>query len=226
MLGWRPPEDRSHEKRYALAASMPAAASPVVIGIPWYEAFDKPVLRSRAYWIADVGADWGAVRGGHSVCLRPPSLRDVASAHLHYDQGPDGACVGYACSRAATLFNRRLYDGYELYYAAQQRDPWPGDDYDGTSVNAGLDTLRLEGAWPVRAGMTTGPLLSQGITGFLWARTAEEVRQALKTGEPFVRVLNSWGTNYPREVRMPLASVSRLMDEGGEFGVPVDRPGR
>ena len=34
------------------------------------------------------------------------------------------------------------------------------------------------------------------------------------------------GDGYPAEVRMPLEAVARLMSEGGEFGVPVDRAGR
>ena len=64
MLGWRPPEDRSHEQRYALATAMPTRPSPVVIGIPWYSAFDRPQQGvDRAWWIG-LG-DWGSVRGGH-----------------------------------------------------------------------------------------------------------------------------------------------------------------
>lgn len=226
MLGWKKPEDRAHEQRYALAASMPVVACPVVVGIPWYEAFDKPVKRGASYWIGDVGGEWGEVRGGHAVCLRPPSVTDVVSAYAHYDQGSEGACVGFATARAATLMNRKLYDGLEQYWAAQRNDEWAGEGYVGSSVNGGLQGLRLEGAWLVRAGVTRGPLIDQGISGFRWAKSPVEVQAALKSKEPYVRILNSWGTNYPKEVRMPLASVSRLIDEGGEFGVPVDRPGR
>lgn len=223
-MGWRAPEDRSHERKYALAAAMPETPCPVVIGIPWYASFDIPEYANGAYWIAR-GTSWGSLRGGHAVCLRPPAIKDVSSAYLHYNQGQEGACVGFATSRAATLFNRRLYSGFALYHAAQQRDPWPGDDYEGTSVNAGLDTLRLEGAWPVRAGAVRPARLEAGIGSFLWARSVDEVTQALKSTEPFVRILNSWGVNYPKEVRLPLEGVARLMAEDGEFGVPVDRPG-
>ncbi len=222
-MGWRPPEDRTHEQRYALARSMPAVACPVVMGVPWYEAFDQPVLKGGAYWIG-LG-DLGRVRGGHAVCLRPPAVKDVASAHAYCNQGVEGSCVGWAVSRAATLLNRRLYNGFPLYEAAKRRDPWAGEDYDGTSVNAGLDTLRLEGAWPVRAGVTSGPRVQAGVSAFRWAHTVYEVTEALHSGEPFVRLLNSWGVNYPKEVRVPLAVIERLLAEGGEFGVPVDRSG-
>ena len=220
-MGWRPPADRSHEKRYGISGHYPDVPSPVVIGIPWYAAFDVPVQKDGAWWIG-LG-DWGRVRGGHAVCLRPPSLPDVASAWLHYNQGTEGACVGFATSRAATLFNRRLYNGFALYERAQTRDPWPGEDYDGTSVNAGLDTLRLEGAWPVRAGRTTGPRAADGIQNYYWCDSAEQVGHALDS-KAYVRVLNSWGRGYPREVRLPMEAIDRLIREEGEFAVPVDKP--
>jgi hypothetical protein len=227
MLGWRMPEDRAHERRYAMATAMPTSATPVVVGIPWYEAFDRPVRRGASWWIGTPDVAWGAVRGGHAVCLRPPSIGDVASAYLHYNQGSEGACVGFATARAATLCNRRLYDGFAQYRAAQRNDEWAGEGYIGSSVNGGLQGLRLEGAWIVRAGKTAvTPSLADGISAFVWARTPTEVLQALRSSEQFVRILNSWGGNYPREVRMPLSGVTRLMSEGGEFGAPVDRPGR
>ena len=224
-LGWRPPADRSHEKRYGITGHFPDIPSPVVIGIPWYSAFDSPVQRDGAWWIG-LG-DWGRVRGGHAVCLRPPQLADVASAWFHYNQRQEGACVGYATSRAATLFNRRIYDGRSLYLAAQRRDPWPGSSveeprYEGTSVLAGLDTLRLDGAWPVRAGRVTGPRAADGIQNFYWCDSAEQVGHALDS-KAYVRVLNSWGRGYPREVRLPMEAIDRLIREEGEFAVPVDR---
>jgi hypothetical protein len=225
MLGWRAPEDRTHEYRYALEAAMPATPCPVVIGIPWYTTFDAPVYMDRAWYIG-TQKDWGRPRGGHAVCARPPAIADLGSAYLHYNQGTEGACVGFAVSRAASLFNRKLYDGFLLYRAAQRRDPWPGEDYSGTSVNAGLDTLRLEGAWPVVKGATQPARVSAGIASFRWAHRAEEIREALQTTEPWIRILNSWGAGYPREVRMHWWAVEKLLAAGGEFGVPIDRGGR
>jgi len=228
-LGWREPDPSYravYETKYALAAAkMPDKAVPVVIGINWYTQFDRPVRGSDgAFWIG-AGASWGTKRGGHAVCLRPPAIADLESRWKFANQGREGSCVGWACSAAQDLNNRRLYSGFPLYERAKTRDPWPGSDYEGTTVEAGLNTLRLEGAWPSRNGVTTGPVAADGISGFLWARSVDEVRDALKTTEPFARLLNSWGTGYPREVRVPWQAIDRLMREGGEFAAVIDRPG-
>jgi hypothetical protein len=44
-----------------------------------------------------------------------------------------------------SLLNRKRYDAGWLYHEAQRIDEWPGEDYDGTSVRAGMDVLRTEG---------------------------------------------------------------------------------
>lgn len=221
-LGWRPPKDRTHEQTYSMSKlAAPATPTPVIIGVPWYTAFDRPEKDADGiYWIGR--GNLGTVRGGHAICLRPTDLTDPAMAWQHFNQGREGACVGFATSRAATLFNKRLYYGYPLYKAAQQRDPWPGDNYSGTSVNAGLQTLRLNGAWRTE----TKSFLKDGIISYGWADNTDQITQALHTTHPFVRVLNSWGTAYPREVRMPLEVLARLLREEGEAGVPLDRPGQ
>ena len=227
MLGWRPLEDRAHERRYAMLDAPVTGPAPVVMGCAWYESFDRPVRRGGSWWIGLPEFFWGEVRGGHAVCLRPPALMDMESAYLHYDQGEEGACAGFATARAASLFNRRLYDGFAQYGAAQRHDEWPGEGYFGTSVNGALQGLRLEGAWRVRAGVTAAAAtVSDGISAFRWASSSDQVLTALGSREGFVRILNSWGEGYPREVRLPVAGLARLMAEGGEFGVPVDRPGR
>lgn len=224
-LGWHEPEDRSHESRYALAEAMPSVPCPVVIGVNWYTSFDRPTRDAQGiYWIGRTG-DWGSVRGGHCVCLRPPTISDVVGAHRHYNQLAEGACVGMGVSRAATLYNRKTYDGFSLYFAARRRDEWEGENYSGTSVNAGLQTLRIEGAWlPTPSGSRA--FVAEGCTSFLWARSVTEITSALKTQEPFVRILNSWGTAYPAEVRIGLDALARLIGERAEAGVPIDRPNR
>ena len=40
-LGWRPPQDRTHERIYPMAKyGAPVDPTPVIIGIPWYDNFD------------------------------------------------------------------------------------------------------------------------------------------------------------------------------------------
>lgn len=39
-----------------------------------------------------------------------------------------------------------------------------------------------------------------------------------------ITLINSWGYDYPRTVQMPYATVQKLLDDGGEALIPVDRP--
>lgn len=75
------------------------------------------------------------------------------------DQGAEGACVGYAWTHEAlatpvavnlarlAIAPMRDPDQFarETYRAAQRIDPWPGEDYDGTSVLAGAKIMQQRG---------------------------------------------------------------------------------
>ena len=63
--------------------------------------------------------------------------------------------MGFGIRRLASQLNRKLYDGFWLYHEAQKVDEWPGEDYDGTSVRAGLDILRKRGHCEVKSGRTS-----------------------------------------------------------------------
>ena len=58
-----------------------------------------------------------------------------------YNQGSDGICVG--ASGAAVLFSAlgKEINPVHLYNEAQKLDIWPGEDYDGTSIRAGIRAL-------------------------------------------------------------------------------------
>jgi hypothetical protein len=62
------------------------------------------------------------------------------------DQGPDGACVGFAISHelAAIPYAYPVSDDFArlLYHRAQQLDPWEGESYSGTSVLAGMKAVQ------------------------------------------------------------------------------------
>ena len=95
-LGRRPPTDWTHVDKYPLMASMvPAKPTPVVIGVNWYVEFDNPVKDDQGHsWIARDGK-LSKVRGGHCVCLKPKGHSDPDAWWNFYDQGTEGACVGF-----------------------------------------------------------------------------------------------------------------------------------
>lgn len=64
------------------------------------------------------------------------------SVATHLDQGPDGACVGFGfthneMARPKPHPDLTYTDAMALYHRAQQLDQYPGEQYEGTSVNAG-----------------------------------------------------------------------------------------
>ena len=165
-LGRRAPTDWRHYEKFPLtAATTPAAPTPVAIGVNWYTDFDNPVKKGSRYWIGLNPEQLGSVRGGHCVCLEPGDqldgdgtvtrqLQDSQSWWDFYDQGKEGACVGFGCSRMMSLLNRKRYDARWLWDWAKATDEWgdtkPGDDQ-GTSVLAACDILRSRGHVPWKA---------------------------------------------------------------------------
>jgi hypothetical protein len=102
-----------------------------------------------------------------------------------YDQGSEGACVGYSQSWMMSILNRQLYDAYRLYAEAQGIDEWADTPPEGgTSLRAGFDILRTKGHWRVYAGKTRSPQLTNGIAANRWIKTVEEVRIAIAAGMP------------------------------------------
>jgi hypothetical protein len=63
------------------------------------------------------------------------------------DQGREGACTGFgaahvlaATPRPHSAITHSL--AQQVYYEAQHRDEWPGNDYEGSSVNGAMKALR------------------------------------------------------------------------------------
>ncbi len=227
-LGQIPPTDTLHQMRYSLTAgTMPTVPTPVVLGVKWFTSFDTPTKDSKGrYWISR----GGTVRGGHAICLKPPSVVDNDEWWASYDQGAEGACVGFAISRMMTLLNRRRYDGFRHYRESQKVDDWAGENYSGTSVRAGCDVARKQGMWRRLTGKTTGPFIQDGISENRWAGSIEEIAACLGPASDtlnrgYVQILNSWGKNYPHYVHMSLENLDNLVFlQGGEATVAIDRP--
>lgn len=71
-------------------------------------------------------------------------------APLVLDQGSEGACVGFGwaheLSARPSMVTGVTDDlGRSIYHKAQVVDPWPGEDYEGTSVQAGAAVLQRSG---------------------------------------------------------------------------------
>ena len=244
-LGRRAPTDWEHVDKYPLTAARLdeiTTPRPVVIGVNWYSNFDNPVRDSAGHWWVGMG-NLGQIRGGHCVCLKPKGVADNTDWWDFYNQGSEGACVGFGSSRMMTLMNRKRYFARWLWDRAKEVDEWsdtvPGDD-NGTSVRAALDILRTKGHipwsykyaewntdgegsdWVPRSKLS--PILGEGISANRWINSMDDCLQVLGyTPYDYVDVINSWGRDYPHLVRMPVTTLERLWQEDGEIGVPTDR---
>jgi hypothetical protein len=62
---------------------------------------------------------------------------------LNLDQGPDGACTGFAVAHEAAAKPKKVkdlnyYSAMGIYNRAKQLDEWVGEDYEGSSVLAAM----------------------------------------------------------------------------------------
>jgi len=231
-LGARFPEDQSYKDKYPLtAATLPSTAQPGVLGINWYSNFDVPQKDGLRYWIGR--GKLGYVRGGHAICVQPgdASALDMFLWWRFYDQGSEGACVGFSLSRALSLMNRSRYDARWLYQQAQLIDPYPETPpEEGTDVNSGCSILLKKGArkYDSATGTFLPVSLASGIKAYRWAQSVDDIHAFLKhpTADKLgaVPLLNSWGTAYPRKVWLPDETLDRIVfQEGGECAVLTDK---
>jgi hypothetical protein len=239
------PDDWRHVDKYPLTA-LPVEERPtkvpVVIGVNWYSEFDNPDRddESGRYFVARGGAgSLTRIRGGHCVCLEPGGEPDPEEWWDFYDQGAEGACVGFGWSRCMSVLNQELYAARWLWDRAKESDEWPetnpGDD-NGTSVRAAGEVLSSAGHvdwegeyadddYEDRAKYQ--PSADDGIGRFRWAQSVDDVHSALgnDTADDLgaVPFLNSWGRGYPHRTWMPDDVLDRLLQEQGEVAIPTDR---
>lgn len=83
------------------------------------------------------------------------------------DQGSEGACVGFAgahCYGAEPLWQYITVKLARMFYkGAQKSDEWPGENYEGTSVNGLMKFLKLKG-W---------------VAEYRWINTLDELKRTL-----------------------------------------------
>lgn len=174
---------------------------------------------------------------------------------VNLNQGNVGACVGFSWAGdvAAEPIVLPSDDqlGLDIYHGAQVRDPWPGEDYEGTSVLAGahetqarhfiaeyrwtfsledvIDTIGYYG--PVIFGINWYEGMfnpdAQGIihpTGRLAGGHAI-LGVGVDIDRKLVKLHNSWGKWWGNDGSCFISfdDLNRLLHEGGEGCVPVVR---
>lgn len=96
---------------------------------------------------------------------------------IQLNQGNIGACVGFSWAHklaSAPLFSSGLSNekGVEIYHQAQKLDHIPGENYEGTSVLAGVKAVRK--------------MFPGSVTQYRWAFGLNEVLQTLSYVGPVV----------------------------------------
>jgi hypothetical protein len=121
----------------------------------------------------------------------------------HYDQGAEGACVGFGYSWMMSILHRKMYDAEWLYNQAQAVDEYPDTPPEqGTSETAGADILIRLGHRRIWGGHDLLPRLKDGIASVKWANPqspVDDLRIAIDKGYPFGMAI-PWYTNFDKPV--------------------------
>ncbi len=109
---------------------------------------------------------------------------------VHNDQGSEGACVGFAWTHELSAkpkpVRRDADFAIQIYNRARQIDPWPGEDYSGTSVLAGIKAVQeLENSRG-----------NQYIREYRWAFGTEDVIRVLGYRGPVVLGIEWHSSQY------------------------------
>lgn len=121
------------------------------------------------------------------------TLSMPAWAYRFYDQGSEGACVGFGSSHMMSIINHHRYDARWLWEQAKVYDEWPDTnpgDNEGTSVRAGMDVLRAQGHARILRGKSHPADLVEGIQENRWATRVDEIRSCIAAGVPVTLGIN------------------------------------
>ena len=173
------------------------------------------------------------------------------------DQGATSTCVGHAWRQWLTSSPVRTKNGpdpFTIYREAQKVDEWPGEDYEGTSVRAGVKYLQTSGhistyVWAFDADTVRNYILSSAgssvVLGPNWYGSMFTPDQygylnisgAVAGGHAYTligysnlresfRVVNSWGRGWGEDGRawIRFADVDRLIKEDGEAAAATEQP--
>lgn len=172
------------------------------------------------------------------------------------NQGNTPMCVGYAWSHWISdgpVFhsgNQPIIQPSTIYYEAQKIDEWPGENYDGTSVRAGVKYLQQTGKvvsyyWAFDVNTLIKTILEIGpvVVGTNWyygmfypnVNGLIRVSGSLAGGHAYVingvdtvnrlfRIKNSWGQSWGvrGHAYISFTDMARLINERGEICLAIE----
>lgn len=175
-------------------------------------------------------------------------ISKVWRAGPHVNQGQTNGCVGFSCfqfqqSEPVLTPEEFRLTPEAIYLEARRNDEWPGEADEGTSVRAGLDTLKRHGIigsyfwgddWQecVEFLLSTGPL----VLGVNWYRQFfdPDSNGVISIGGPvdgghaifchaadwtnkFITLRNSWGESWGQggDCLLAFEDFDRLLKDGG-----------
>ena len=224
----------------------------------WYNPFDW-FEQKRTFDVApkyDPRSNMYPVRAILPYGVKPVTKMWKCSPRLN--QGKEGACVGFGIAHevAAEPVPRKV-DGRIarlIYKRAQQLDKWPGEDYSGTSVLAGMKAGKEAGYYDeYRWAFGLGDLqvavghLGPAILGIDWytgMQKTDAFGQIHKTGHKTgghcvccigydlktkrFKLRNSWGRRWGwmGDCWISEIAMAQLLNSGGVAAIPVIRRGK
>lgn len=178
--------------------------------------------------------------------------------HTDLNQGREGACVGFSwaqelAARPSVIQNVTDLTGTTIYKNAQKLDEWPGENYSGTSVLAGVKAIQQlypgaigEYRWAfnmddlILALGYQGPavigvpwysgMYNTDANGFVHVKGNKVGGHAIlvhgvNVFKKFFKLHNSWGSAWGicGGCRLSFDDMARLLSEKGEVCIPTKR---
>lgn len=190
----------------------------------------------------------------------PPTTQQPRSyswgLYAQLDQGQEGACVGFGwahelAARPSIVTSITDDVGRALYHDAQSRDEWAGENYEGTSVDAGAKAVMARGfmseyRWtqslnellvvasrhgPVVMGSWwKDTMFDTDVAGFLDTSGANVgghcwLVRGVNVARQEVLCRNSWGPGWGLygDFRLHWGQLEQLLHEEGEACIPMGR---